>query len=205
MRTLLLLALVALSPSCGGRSVYVFSGTTIEDGSLQFRVEGAKEKFLILAMRADHGFAVALPYAEDWVFEPTDAKPVSGKSSSCRLFVTVQKHRPAEKVDEERYLKEEYLKNLQTAAERRGSPLRNAAVTKQGEHFVLEYVNEGTLPDGTTFEQTHFWTFRQRDDGVIYEAHLSTVEQDPSKRLPLSVALRRLLGTRFVVMPVEEK
>ena len=104
MRTLLLLALVALSPSCGGRSVYVFSGTTIEDGSLQFRVEGAKEKFLILAMRADHGFAVALPYAEDWVFEPTDAKPVSGKSSSCRLFVTVQKHRPAEKVDEERYL-----------------------------------------------------------------------------------------------------
>jgi len=205
MRKLLLLALAALSPSCGGRSVYVFSGTTIEDMDLQFRVEGAKDKFLIVAMRADHGFAVALPYAEDWVFEPTDAKPVSGKSTSCQLFVTVQMHRPGGKVDEERYLKEEYLKNLQTAAERRGSPLKDAAVTKQGDHYVLEYVNEGKLPNGTTFEQTHFWTFRQRDDGVIYEAHLSTVEQDPSKRLPLGVALRRLRGTRFAVMPAEKK
>ena len=181
MRKLLLLALAALSPSCGGTSVYTFTGANV-DYNVTFRLEGHKDKGLLLVLLADHGVGLGLPYAEDWVFEPTEAKPVSGKSSSLMMFVTLQKHRPDRKVEEEAFLKDEYLKNLRAAAERRGSQFYDTAVTKQGDHFVLEYANEGTLPNGAQFVQTHFWTFRQRDDGMIYEAHLSTVQQDPTER-----------------------
>jgi hypothetical protein len=205
MRKLLLLALAALSPSCGGTSTYVFSGALVESPDHAFRVDGAKEKGVIIAMRADRGVGLALPYAEDWVFEPTDAWPVSGKSSALQMFVTVQMHRPAGRVEEESYLKEEYLKNLQASAERRGSALTDVAVTKQGDHFVLEYDTENTMPNQAPWIQTHFWTFRQREDGVIYEAHLSTIQENPEKRKLLSQILRSLLGNNFAVIGARKK
>ena len=203
MRKLLLLALAALSPSCGGSRVYVFSGTTIDEMNHGFRVEAAKEKHVIVAIRGDLGFGLGLPYAEDWVFEPTPAKPISGKSTSLMIFATVQRHPSDRKVDEETCLKEEYVKSMKAASERRGLTFTDVAVTKQGDHFVLEYLNEGTV-EGTKFAQTHFWTLRQRDDGMIVEAHVSTVEQDPAKRLAMRVMMRLLLGKQFIVLPEEK-
>jgi hypothetical protein len=204
MRKLLLLALAALSPSCGGTSTYVFSGTPVESADLSFRVEAAKDKLVIVAIRSDLGVGLGLPYSEDWVFQPTNAKPVYGKSTSLMVFATVQAHRSDRHVDEETYLKEEYVKSMKAASEQRGLTFTDVAVTKQGDHFVLEYVNEGMV-EGHKFAQTHFWTFRQRDDGAIFEAHVSTVHQDPAKREAMSTILRILLGKRFIVLPKEKK
>jgi hypothetical protein len=122
-----------------------------------------------------------------------------------KTFVTVQWHRHAEKVEEEAFLKEEYVKSMKAASERRGLSFTDVAVTKQGDHFVLEYRNEGAMSNGDKFDQTHFWTFRQRDDGMVYEAHVSTHYPDPAKRELLCKILRTLLGNNFIVLPAEKK
>lgn len=199
MRPLILFALAVLAPSCGGTSSFVFTGQNAGGGDLT--VEGHKRKGAIVVVDGVRGFGIALPYAEDWVFEPTARKPVSAKSTSLQLFVTVQLHQPGRKVEEESYLRDEYLKNLKAAKTRWEREMKDVAITKQGDHFVLEYVTVVEL-DGAPFVQTHFWTFRQRDDGWVFEAHLSTVRQSEPERGKLCAELRQILGGEFHVLPI---
>lgn len=199
MRHLILFALAVLSPSCGGTSSFVFTGQNAEGGDLS--VEGHKRKGAIVVVDGVRGFGIALQYAEDWVFEPTPTKPVSAKSASLQLFVTVQTYQPSRKVEEESFLRDEYVKSLKA---RWKGEVKDIAVTKQGDHFVLEYVTVAEL-EGAPFAQTHFWSFRQRDDGWVFEAHLSTVRQSEPERGKLSAELRQILGGEFHVLPTKER
>lgn len=201
-----LVVLVALAPSCGGTSTVLFTGHDVE-GPGGFGVAALKSKDRVLAMNTKLGFILPLPYAEDWTFEPTAQKPVSGRSSTLRMFATLQVHQPEKRVDEESYLRDEYLKNLRSHWEADKVPYRDVAIARRGEHFVLEYVTEGTLPDGKPFHQTHFWTFRQREDRTIFEVHLSTIWQSDPVLGEICARMRTILGSdrEFMLVPPADR
>ena len=201
MRKLLLLFLAVLSPSCGGTSTVLFTGKNTVDDRLEFGVLSHKDIDRIKVVNPYIGFILPLPYAEDWVFQPSAKKPAFGKSDSLMMFVTLQRHHPGKQVEEEAYLRDEYLKNLKSSWEGRGVKFTDVAVARQGEHFVLEYVTHATLPDGRPFTQVHLWTFRQRPEGEICEVHLSTVQQSEPQRGELCAKLRRILGNEFLTPP----
>jgi hypothetical protein len=196
---LLLLAIVA--PSCGGTSAVLFKGEDSAEPRSGLAIVGKKSSGRIRAFNPYLGFVLQLPYAEDWFFEPTDQKPLFGKSTSLLLFATVQSHRPGKAVEEESYLRDEYLKNLRSNSEGRGLGFKDVALARRGNHFVLEYATEKSFPDGTPLLQTHFWTFRQDADGVIYEAHVSTVQQKDPARAEMCETLRDILGKEFLLLP----
>lgn len=203
MKKLALFLLAALGPSCGGTSTVLFTGVEVK-GPEGFAVYPRKAEDRILAANLDYGIGLRLPYAEDWIFEPSSRKPISGRSSSLKMFVTVQGHLPGRAVEEESYLREEYLKNMKSASERLGVGFDAVEVTKQGAHWVLEYCNEGKLPDGKPFRQTHFWTFRQRNDLAVWEAHVSTVVQDEPQLGETCKRIRQILGNEMKVLPQPE-
>jgi hypothetical protein len=205
MRKPVMWVLVCLAPSCGGTSTILFTGQNVSDGAGTFAVVGKKEEHRIDVADLALGIGLRLPYAEDWEFEPTPQKPISGRSGSLLTFVTVQSFNPGRPVEEEAFLRDEYLKNLRSGNERRGIPFFDVVLEKQGSHFVLEYTNEGTFPNGVKFRQFHFWTFRQRPDGLIYEAHLSTNNPREQERSELCKKLRAILGGEFKVLPAGEK
>jgi hypothetical protein len=205
MKRLALLVLACLAPSCGATSTVVFTGQNVSHASRKFGVFGRPAEDRIIVMEVARGIGIRLPYAEDWEFEPTDQKPIFGRSGSLLMFVTVQAFDPGKQVEEESYLRDEFLKNIRAGNERRGTPIADAVVHKQGDHFVLEYVGEGTLPNGVKFKQNHFWTFRQRADGLLYEAHLSTNNPREAERMALCEKIRKILGGEFHITPTDGK
>jgi len=205
MRRTALFLLAILAPSCGGTSAVLFTGRDVFDGSGRFSVVGKTDEDRIYVADLVLGVGVKLPYAEDWEFQPTRQKPISGRSGSLLAYVTVQSFDPGRPVEEESFLRDEYLKNIRENHDGRGVPFADVALRKHGSHFVLEHSDEGTLPNGTRFKQYHFWSFRQLPDGVIYEAHLSTNHPGEPERAELCENFRKILGGEFVVRPPASK
>src|SRR5262245_34187391 len=199
MKKAALVLIACLAPSCGSTSQVLFTGQDTAEPRSGLGIVGKKASGRIRTFNPYQGWVLQLPYAEDWKFEPTEQKPLSGRSDSLLVFATVQRHQPGRKVDEEGYLRDEYLKSLKSASEGRGLGFRDVAITKQGDHFVLEYATEKSL-DGMPLLQTHFWAFRQDPDGMIVEAHLSTAQQKDPGRSETCAMLRDILGKEFLLL-----
>lgn len=206
MRLLPLLQ-VLLLVSCGASRSLRFEGRNLLDGESGLVVTGMKEESILLAANVRHGFIVAIPYAEDWTFDPTPQKPVFGSSASLHMAVTVQPFQPGSKVEEEAFLRSEYLPRIKARCEQEGIPTSDFVITPgnpaESRHPVLEYRHEIPMPNGETFRQAHFWSFRQREDEVIYEIHFSTMYKDPAGLEKLRKGARLIVGQKFMLKEFE--
>lgn len=202
MRQTLPLLLPLLIASCGSTSTLRFTGQDFTSDSGTLRIVGRKDIDRVVLTDSNLGFTIRLPYAEDWEFEPADRIPVAGRSASRRTVLTVQRHLPGKKVEDEfSYLQDEYLEIIKRIAPNQGLILQNEMIVKAGRlHFVLQYVTLTRMPQGP-LRQIHFWAFRQRGGNEIIEAHVSTdVQEDPGPS-KICGEIRSILGTEFQALP----
>jgi hypothetical protein len=194
---------ILLVVSCATDPIH-FSGRDLLDESSGLKVTARKADSHILVTNVKYGCAVPLPYSEDWVFDPSPKKPIFGSSTALLMAVTVQMFQPGVKVDEETYLRTEYLANIQRNCDNEGLPLLDINISKSGdatpsEHPVLEYRHEIPKGNGEILRQVHFWSFRQRADNLIYEIHLSKSYQDPAKLPSIRAVAHIALGRKFMI------
>lgn len=205
MRRLSLLPLLLLAISCGETLPLRFAGKDLLDESSGLMVTGNKSEVHILVTNLKYGCAVALPYAEDWTFEPTEKKPIFGFSEALGMMVTIQTFQPGKKVDEEAFLKSDYLEPIRARNEQRGTPVIDIEIIRPdpgpSAHRILEYRHDGVKgPDGS-YTQVNFWSFRQREsDNLVYEIHLSKMVRDASRLQNAREVGRIIVGKKFSIV-----
>ena len=206
MRKLALWVLVCLAPSCGGTSAVLYTGqdTAADDGKLG--IIGDKSKGRVTACRLDHLLNVDLPYAEDWKAESNPQWLIFAKSTAAEVVATVQGARLEKRLDEETYLRDEVLKNIQETFEKSGARFKDIAISKHkwGRTDIdivrLEYLSEFPMGEGKVLRQMHFWSVRQ-ENGNLYRVHVSTTCTSEPKRTELIDRLRNSVGNGFIVLP----
>lgn len=204
MRRLALLPLLLLAISCGETLPLRFAGQDLLDEPSGLMVTGKKSEVHILVSNLKHGCSVALPYAEDWTFEPTEKKPIFGFSDALGMAVTVQTFQPGKKVEEEAFLKSDYLEPIRARCEKAGMPALDIAISKPdpdpAASRILEYRHERLEGALGSFDQLHFWSFRQRaSDNLVYEIHVSKILRDRSRLANARAVCQIIVGKKFVI------
>jgi len=204
LRPLALLPLLLLPVSCGETLPLRFEGKDFLDDSSGLRVTGHKSEVHIQVANLNHGCFVMLPYAEDWTFEPTERKPIFGFSEVLGMAVTVQTFQPGKKVEEEAFLRSDYLEPIRARCEQAGTPAIEITISKPDPDpsapRILEYRHEGMKGATGPFDQIHLWSFRQRaSDNRVYEIHVSKMYRDPS-RLSNARAVCQIIVQKFRIV-----
>lgn len=187
-----------------------FTGEDLRDPANGLMVFGDRPNDRIVVGHSVGEFRLDLPYATDWVFEPTGPeRPLHASSRSLGLIVTVRLDQPGRRIDPLRYLRDDILAN--TTAEIRqksGVEPRNVRTSDRRGHPVLEYDLEFSdiAADGTqlTVSQHNLWAVRQRDsDDVVIELRISTTvpaqQAGDAKLLRLQDQLAEMMGAGFEV------
>jgi len=193
--------LVLATASCGSTGPFLYSGKDIQNASAGLEVRRSKNPDWVVVGSTKYLFVLSLPYAEDWELESTLKDPLFATSGSVPLVTSIKFYmeKDKRKVEEAGYL-QGILKNQTVVSEKLGGKLVDAAVTKQGDHSVLEYRID-LVVEGRTFHQHHFWGSRQNKEGLIYDIHLSTTCMDEVKLAELREKARDILARRFEIVP----
>lgn len=189
-----------------------FTGEDLRDFANGLMVFGDQPNDRIVVGHSVGEFRLDLPYATDWIFEPTDPdRPLHASSQSRGLTVTVELHQPGRRIDPLRYLRDDILAGKvadfrqQSAAEP-----HNVRVSDHRGHPVLEYdleINDMAADGGElTVLRHNLWAIRQRDsDDVVINLHISTTVPVPRARdadlLQLQDQVAQMMGAGFEVRP----
>jgi len=194
-RALVLAFWGTFAAGCGATSPILFTGKDI-DYARGLGIAGRKEQDRVLVVSGDYDFGISVPYAEDWTFDPSPGKPVFGSSKMAEVVVSVQVARPGRKIEEEPYLRDELMNNVRKSSEQRGIKIKDVALRKIGDHFVLEYEAEIAIESGL-FRQVHWWGVRQNAAGMVCDLHLSSTCTEEPKRKNIRVAAHSIIGQEF--------
>ena len=187
-----------LLASCGFTAPVLFTGKDIEY-ERGFVIASRKGEDRILVVQGNNPFGISFPYAEDWSFESTPARPIFGSSQTRDLVVSVLKGERKGAVKEEEHLND-VLARVRRNMEPTGIPIQDPKVVPFESHFILSYYTD--LPtEKKSLPQLHFWAIRQTPEGQIYEAHFSTSSQTRSAREELAVQICLILVNEFRIIP----
>lgn len=189
---------VLLSAGCSPYASYRFTGTDVH--YRQGMIQGCKDKDRILIVNSIYKFGMALPYAEDWVFQPSPGKPLYAASMQLRMAASVMADRiETRPFDESAYLGEE-LKRIEQTCLAHGMQVSKSKIMEFEGRRVLTYRTRMETPAGTA-EQVHFWGVQQKPTGERFDIHLSTLHVEGEKFREAAVAAVQIIIDAFRFLP----
>ncbi len=189
---------VLLAAGCSPYASYRFTGTDVH--YRQGMIQGRKDLDRILIVNNAYKFGIRLPYAEDWVFQPSPGKPLYASSRQLQMAASVMAGRiETRPFDEAAYLGEELKRIEQICLDLGGKVTRSKVIDFEGRR-VLTYRTRLETPSGAV-EQEHFWGVQQEATGERFDIHLSTLHLEKEKLQEVAVVAVLIILNEFRYLP----